>query len=281
VTFSLPYFDDLLARLERDPDSPVARAFRRHVHWGYYENPGSAEDTLEAYLVAAEEMTNRVVRAGRVGDGLRILDVGCGLGGTIAHLNEKLSGCELVGVNIDERQIARARQTVLPRGTNTVRFVHGDACALPPELGDASFDVVMAVECIFHFPSRKTFFEEARRVLRDKGTLAVSDFTVPTDRLDELEAWMKTTGANQGAFFGSNSTAIASETYARLGRSKGLSLLEDIDITAETMPTYPYWKRLYAEADLPGGVQVTEYFEEASRRGFFDYRILSFEAGAR
>jgi ubiquinone/menaquinone biosynthesis C-methylase UbiE len=280
VAFSLPYFDDLLARLEKDPDSPVARAFRRHVHWGYYEKGRPTDDSLETYLVAAEEMTSRVVQAGRVRDGLRILDVGCGLGGTIAHLNERLSGCELVGVNIDERQIARARQTVLPRGSNTVRFVHGDACALP--LDAASFDVVLAVECIFHFPSRKTFFEEARRVLRDQGTLSVSDFTVRADRLDDLEAWMKNTGASQGAFFGSNSTAISSETYARLGRSKGLDLLADVDITAETMPTYPFWKRLYGDAGLPGGVQVTAYFEEASERGFFDYRILSFEAaGAR
>jgi ubiquinone/menaquinone biosynthesis C-methylase UbiE len=276
MAFSLPYFDDLLARLDKDPDSPVARAFRKHVHWGYYDASRPVDDTMDAYLAAAEEMTRRVVLAGRPRDGMRILDVGCGLGGTIDYVNEHYTGCELVGVNIDERQIARARQTVLPRGTNTVRFVQGDACALP--LGDAAFDVVLAVECIFHFPSRKTFFEEARRVLRLGGTLAVSDFTLHPDRMDDLDAWMRTTGAAQGSFFGENAVSITPDTYARLGRSKRLVPLADIDITAETMPTYPFWKRLYAAAGLPGGVQVTSYYEEASKRGFFEYRILSFEA---
>jgi SAM-dependent methyltransferase len=279
MTFDLPYFDDLIERLDREPDSPIAQAFRRHVHWGYYSPPESADDSMAAYLRAAEAMTARVCEAGRVRNGQRILDVGCGLGGTIAYLNETLTGCSLVGLNIDERQLARAREAVKPRGGNEVLFVHGDACALP--FHDGTFDVVLAVECIFHFPSRKTFFAEARRVMKDGGTLAVSDFVVDGTRLDDLEAWMKASGSTQGDFFGSNSTALSSDTYARLGRSKGLTLLADEDITAETMPTYPFWKRLYQEAGLPGGVQVTSYYEETSRRRFFMYRVLSFEgAGA-
>jgi SAM-dependent methyltransferase len=278
MTFNLPYFDDLIERLERAPDSPVSQAFRRHVHWGYYSPPEAADDSMAGFLRAAEAMTARMCESGRVRNGLRILDVGCGLGGTIAHLNESLSGCKLVGLNIDERQLARARREVIARQDNEVVFVHGDACALPFDAG--AFDVVLAVECIFHFPSRKAFFGEARRVLRDAGTLAVSDFVVDGARLDQLEAWAKTSGSTQGTFFGTNSTAISSETYVRLGRSKGFTLLRDEDITAETMPTYPFWKRLYGEAGLPGGVQVTSYFEETSRIGFFMYRILSFEAGA-
>jgi hypothetical protein len=41
---------------------------------------------------------------------------------------------------------------------------------------DASFDKVLAVECIFHFPSRERFFAEARRVLRPGGRLTLCDF---------------------------------------------------------------------------------------------------------
>ncbi len=92
-------------------------------------------------------------------DGARILDVGCGFGGTIDHLDERLDGCELVGLNIDRRQLARARALVTPRRDNTVDFVAGDACRLP--FADASFDFLSAVECAFHFPSRKQFFREA------------------------------------------------------------------------------------------------------------------------
>ena len=39
---------------------------------------------------------------------------------------------------------------------------------------DAAFDRVLAVECIFHFPSRLQFLKEACRVLRPGGLLALS-----------------------------------------------------------------------------------------------------------
>ena len=94
---------------------------------------------------------------------------------TLANLNETLAAVSLHGINnIDERQAARAAAVVLPRPGNAVHFVHGDACRLP--FASAAFDRVLAVECIFHFPSRRQFFGEARRVLRRGGKLALSDF---------------------------------------------------------------------------------------------------------
>jgi ubiquinone/menaquinone biosynthesis C-methylase UbiE len=278
MALALPYFDDLIDRLERQPDSSLSKAFQRHVHWGYFREPETADDSLATFVVAAEAMAERVCQAGRVRDGLRILDCGCGLGGTIAHLNERLSNCELVGLNIEERQLVRARESVKPLSGNSVRFVQGDACALP--FPDGYFDVVMAVECIFHFPSRKTFFSEAKRVLKPGGTLAVSDFVVDGDKLEELEAWTEKSGVSPGSYFGPTTRAPCTGTYERLGRSKGFTMIADEDITAETMPTYLCWKRLYGDSGLPGGVQVTEYYEEVSKLGFFQYRIVSFEANA-
>jgi ubiquinone/menaquinone biosynthesis C-methylase UbiE len=276
VAFELPYFDAILARLELSPESPLSRALQRHVHWGFFSSPDTADDSLAGYVVAAEAMTERVCAAGRVRSGLRILDVGCGFGGTIAHLNEHLSGCKLVGLNIDERQLARARQSVHAGSGNAVTFVQGDACALP--FGDGEFDVVMAVECIFHFPSRRRFFKEARRVLRTGGTLVVSDFVVDSEKVDEMTDWTEAHADAQSNFYGVKSAALVSGTYARLARGNHFSELADEDITAATMPTYPGLKNLLSDAGLTDGVKATAYLEELSRMGFFQYRILSFEA---
>ena len=53
---------------------------------------------------------------------------------------------------------------VLPHGKNRIEFVEGDACDMP--FPDASFDLVLAVECAFHFPSRAKFFSEVPMIIR-------------------------------------------------------------------------------------------------------------------
>jgi SAM-dependent methyltransferase len=275
MPFELPYFDDILSQA---PDSRVARVFKRHVHWGYYTATDASDDSDAGFLVAAEAMSERVTLAGRVRDKSRILDCGCGFGGTVAHLNERLSDCKLVGLNIDERQILRAREIVQPLRGNTVEFVVGDACALPFDPG--SFDVVLAVECIFHFPSRQDFFHGARRSLRPGGTLMVSDFVISEDKLDEMNAWMGHNAQTQGTYFGSTTSAVTTSVYSQLASAEGFVPLADVDITTETMPTYPWLKRLYRQAGMTEGVKTCLFLEEMARRGFFEYRIMSFEAKA-
>ncbi len=275
TNFELPYFDQILERLEQTPDSPLSKSLTRHVHWGLYASP-NADSSMETYLVAAETMTERLCKAGRVRNGLRILDVGCGFGGTVAHMNEHLTDCELVGLNIDERQLVRARKTVHARPGNTVRFVEGDACALPFE--DNEFDAVLAVECIFHFPSRRQFFREARRVLRGAGTLAVSDFVVDGDKVDEMAEWTEANASLASNFYGVTSAALCTGTYPRIARGSGFAMLDDEDITARTMPTYTRLNAILGEAGMAEGVKATRFLEELSRKGFFQYRVMSFEA---
>jgi len=82
----------------------------------------------------------------------------------------------------------------------------------------------------------------------------------------------------QGSFFGSITPAISSASYARLGRTKHLTLAADEDISAETMPTYGWLERLYRKEGMAEGVKTVVFLEEMARRGFFQYRILSFEA---
>ncbi|HEY6391254.1 MAG TPA: hypothetical protein VIX89_08255, partial [Bryobacteraceae bacterium] len=80
MTFDLPYFDEIIDRLARSPDSSLSRAVQRHVHWGLFSAPYTDDDSLTGFLVAAEAMTERVCAAARVRSGLHILDVGCGFG---------------------------------------------------------------------------------------------------------------------------------------------------------------------------------------------------------
>ena len=92
----------------------------------------------------------------------------CGPGATTAWLARRFPGVDLVGVDLSEEGLARARER-LPGA----RFLLMDAGEL--DFPDGSFDLVLCVEAACHFPSRERFLAEARRVLRPGGTLAVAD----------------------------------------------------------------------------------------------------------
>ncbi|MEO0868370.1 MAG: class I SAM-dependent methyltransferase, partial [Cyanobacteria bacterium J06642_11] len=169
----MPYFDILLEQL-RLGNPTVRQAFGRHVHWGYWADPTQADGSIKDFAIAAETLCQRVYTAANVKERDRLLDVGCGFGGTIASLNEQFQNLDLTGLNIDPRQLERARQEIQPLHQNQIHFVEGNACELPFE--DNSMDVILAVECIFHFPSREIFFQEAQRVLRPGGCLGICDF---------------------------------------------------------------------------------------------------------
>jgi len=275
----LPYFDQILGVLERDPRSDLARAFKKHVHWGAYESPDTAGDSTEAYVAAAERLTRLAVDAARVRDGMRVLDVGCGFGGTVDHVNERFARVDVTGLNIDSRQLEHARAHCTARGENRVAFVESDACALP--FGDGSFDAVLAVECIFHFASRERFLAEVRRVLAPGGRLAITDFVLNGARVPLLAlhvAKARLSSRTPNRFYGkANAPPITAGAYAKLAKKTGFAVAVDDDISASTLPTYAAMRRIYRDGGLSEGARTTEFLEGLARGRFVRYHVMAFE----
>jgi SAM-dependent methyltransferase len=202
---------------------------------------------------AQRRLNEVVVGLAAVGDGMAVLDVGCGVGGTLASIAEEHTGLRLTGLNLDERQLEIARREVFPGTGNTADWIQGDGCALPFE--PASFDRVLAVECQFHFPSRRRFFAEVARVLRPGGLLALSDF-VPSEELRRLRktpTWPAYAVAAllQGGLGPWPDPWGDEGTLEELGDAVRLKVVTTLDATAETLPSFSSFLSRVTGADGP------------------------------
>ena len=239
----LPYFDYLLAAFAKG-QSFLEDSFGHHVHWGYWAFPEQAKPDHADFAAAAENLSLYIITAARVTNQQAVLDVGCGFGGTIASLNSHFEGMALTGLNIDERHLERARLRVTPLDYNSIVFQQGDACALP--FADNSFDAVLAVECIFHFPSREKFFAEAYRVLKPGGYLALSDFLL-TKKLSRFDKFKFSQYLSNG-FFGGCDVQFTPADYTALAAKSGFSVELADNINENTLPTYRYLRSLVKES---------------------------------
>ena len=110
-----------------------------------------------------------------VGPGTRVLDVGCGRGGTISVIQKFFGARRLVGLDLSGAAVAFCRRTHLPGAA----FLQGDAEHLP--FPDATFDVVTNVESSSCYPDLFAFYAEVYRLLAPGGRFLYTD-CLPADR---------------------------------------------------------------------------------------------------
>lgn len=230
----------ILSRLAAG-DVDFEEVFWRHTHFGLWEDPENAYEDRADSIAAMERMCCHVTDLADIRPGQDILDVGCGFGGTLASLDQRFEDLRLTGLNIDDRQLEVARRRVVASPGNRIDFVVGDACEM--SFPEAAFDRVLALECIFHFPSRERFFEHVGRVLRVGGNLTITDFVQPEGTPEGL--W-----DGESDLWGSQ-TSIDLPTYQKLASQAGLELVHAQDISANVRPTY-HWFGNLLDQHFPG-----------------------------
>ncbi|MDP3530257.1 SAM-dependent methyltransferase [Methylicorpusculum sp.] len=88
-----------------EQDGLVEKSFGKHVHWGCWDQPDQATLSVDDFIKATENLTHKLCASAEIKEGMTVLDVGCGFGGTLAHLQETGSNLKLYGLNLDIRQL--------------------------------------------------------------------------------------------------------------------------------------------------------------------------------
>jgi arsenite methyltransferase len=106
--------------------------------------------------------------------GENVLDIGSGPGLLACEMAAEVgAGGSVDGIDPSESMLALARGRRPPEGAAKIRFVAGDACALP--FAGETFDAAVATQVYEYVPDMPAALGEAFRVLRPGGRLLVLD----------------------------------------------------------------------------------------------------------
>jgi cyclopropane fatty-acyl-phospholipid synthase-like methyltransferase len=189
---------------------------------------------------ALDAHTDLVCELAGIRPGMRVLDVGCGIGEPARRIASRID-CEIVGLNISREQVRQGRELITRAGLAArVDIRHGNV--LPMPLPDAGFDAAICLEaggdiCV-RAADKPQLLAELARVLRPGGQVGFSD-----------------------PVFGRLPTAAEDRALRALLYHSGRELLTDWpglfaagfqlgtvrDIQAQTLPTWQHIQSVYRQ----------------------------------
>ena len=116
--------------------------------------------------------------------GARVLDLGCGDGALLAHL-QSTRACTGYGIEIDDTNVLAC----VKRGVNVIQLNLDEGLAL---FDNASFDVVLQIDTLQHLRNAEVMLRETVRVGR-LGIVAFPNFAHWPNRLSVLRGRMPVT----------------------------------------------------------------------------------------
>lgn len=139
------------------------------MHHGYYGDGASAKDHRQAQL----DLVNVMLEWGHVKQADRILDAGCGVGGSSRYLAETLKATQVLGCTLStvqaERGTAYNQEAVL---SDIVKTEARDMMSLRPE--DGPFDLVWSMESAEHIEDKAQMLQLFYDLLAPGGKLLMA-----------------------------------------------------------------------------------------------------------
>ena len=227
--------------------------------WGtsFHFSPRRPGERLAAAQRRHEEGVGRLLG---LRSGMRVADIGCGVGGPLATI-ARATGASITGLNNNAYQIARGEGMLRRAGLKTgCRFLLADFMRVP--LPDDHFDAAYSFDAICHAPDTGRLFREIFRLLRPGGEIAAVDWTL-TERFDEAERRHCDIKARIELGNGCPGLLTTREQVDAVVAA-GFEVLDCVDQTAASDPRTPWYMSLQASemslsslARVPAGRAIT------------------------
>jgi SAM-dependent methyltransferase len=189
--------------------------------------------------------------------GRHALEVASGSGGPALYLTRS-TGCRVTGIDANESGVANATEMAARSGdSERVRFRVADANASLP-FDEDSFDALLCMDSMNHFPDRLAVFREWRRVLRPGGRALFTDPVVVTGPVTNDELALR---SSIGLFL-----FVPPGVNERLIDQAGFRLVRQEDVTANAALVAGRWhraRRAHRDELLP--MEGEERFEGLQR----------------
>uniref|UniRef100_A0A7S1BFP4 Methyltransferase type 11 domain-containing protein n=1 Tax=Corethron hystrix TaxID=216773 RepID=A0A7S1BFP4_9STRA len=160
-----------------------------HIHLGYYDEEAMARGYKKKNFIEAKyDFVDEMMKLGGIdaedtkGKNVKVLDVGCGVGGTSRYLAKKLGkdSAEVTGITLSPNQVKRATELAVEQDVPNANFQVMNA--LEMTFPDNSFDIVWACESGEHMPDKKAYIDEMMRVLKPGGKFVMATWCQRDDR---------------------------------------------------------------------------------------------------
>lgn len=145
-------------------------AWGPHIHHGFYDS--SDNDEIIRPVEAQERLIDFLASHCGIHNKSRILDAGCGMGGSSIYLARKF-GAAVHGITLSPVQARMAREAAASSGGIDVSFTVGDVLAMK-DSPDDSYDLVWSLESCEQFYDKGLFLDKAWRILENDGTLMLA-----------------------------------------------------------------------------------------------------------
>ncbi len=128
---------------------------------------------IDEFHTRGRESTIELAKLAKLQPSDRVLDDGCGLGGTARHLAEQF-GCNVAGIDLTQEYVeVGQRLTELVGLSDRVDLRQGSALDIPHE--EETFDIVWTEHVQMNIADKDRFYSEIARVLKPGGRMLFHD----------------------------------------------------------------------------------------------------------